>query len=144
MYTHTRPLRDVFQTIDEMNRLSVQYRNDVQPFAHLSLVDFYNHVKNIPFKPDPPLQEWVQRAGITLYGLSQYGDCDDKSIVIKSYCYLRGIPCRFKAVSCLPSRDLHHVYNEIRAAGKWYPIDATYPENKIFEERPFTRKEVFA
>ena len=137
------PLIDVTQTLGEMYRLAEQYQNDLAPFLGLNLVQFYNHVKNIPFRPDPYGNEYVQRPAATLHGLSKYADCDDKSICLMSYCMAKEIPARFVCISEEILKPLHHVYLEIRVNGKWYPVDPTYPENQILTEKPFWRKEAF-
>ena len=144
MQTKTVVLRDVIQTVTEMDRLSKQYLKDLIPYAGLNLIQFYYLLKNIPFKSDPKDNEFLQRPAATLYGLSKYGDCDDKSIVLKSFCFLKNIPARFCAVSNFFHRRLHHIYIEVLLCDEWKPLDPTYHSNKLFKERPFTKKVVFS
>jgi hypothetical protein len=46
------PLRNVKQTLGQMKRLSIEYSQDVAPYGTMSIREYYNKVKNIPYKFD--------------------------------------------------------------------------------------------
>jgi len=143
MREYTQILTDVQQTINEMKRLSTDYMDDIRPFCVLNFLQFFYYLKNLPFIPDPAGEEYVNRPGITLAPGAKHRDCDCKATALKAYCNYFNIPARFVASSSRASGELHHVYIDVYVNGNWRPCDATYPENNILWERPYTRKEIF-
>jgi hypothetical protein len=133
----TRPLKNVKYTGKLMRELSVRYANDVSMFAHLSIIEFYDMVKNIPYKEDPKKVEFLQRPYYTLNQRGKGGDCDDKCIVMGAYLALAGIPFRFVAYGKKADGRLHHVIvealitNDNNTQGKWVHLDPTYSYNTI-------------
>jgi hypothetical protein len=71
----TGKLKNVFQTGTLMVRLSLRYCKDVAPFMHMSLPEFFEHVKMIPYNRDPAGTEFLQRPYFTLKAESPGGDC---------------------------------------------------------------------
>jgi transglutaminase-like putative cysteine protease len=60
-------------------------------------VALYNTVKSrIRYVSDPPVDEWLQTADLTLQ--NNEGDCDDMAVLIAAVAVLLGIPVRFEAV----------------------------------------------
>jgi hypothetical protein len=143
MLEYTRVLNDVGQTVGQMKRLASDYRDDIAPFSFLNLSQFFFYLKCLPFIPDPPGEEYLNRPISTLTDAATYRDCDCKAIALMAYCLFFGIPARFCATSDRTDEKLHHIYVEVFINGHWSPLDPTYPENKILWERPFTRKEIF-
>jgi len=129
------PLNNVKQTLGQMKRLAVQYAKDVSPYASMSVNEFYEKVKNIPYRFDLDSQgnltEIVQRPLYTLNGQGFGGDCDDKAICMGAWAYLNGLPFRFKAVGKKLNGSLHHVFAEIYLNNEWLVCDATYPFNTL-------------
>lgn len=129
------PLKNVEQTLAQMKRLSIQYAGDVAPYATMSIQEFYDKVKNIPYRFDLDkngrLVEILQRPLYTLNGRGFGGDCDDKAICMGAWAYLNGLPFRFKAVGKRLNGNLHHVYPEIYMNGEWLVCDATYNHNTL-------------
>lgn len=120
-------LKNVKYTGSLMKRLSMRYRSDVDPYMSMSLMQFYDLVKNIPYRPDPPGNEYLQRPYYTLTQTGGGGDCDDKSIVLGAYLANARIPFRFVAVGA--QERLHHVITEAFVDGKWLHLDPTYSYN---------------
>ena len=117
-----------------MKRMVETYAGDVAPYASMSLSEFYDHVKRIPYKFDlinGKLAEVVKRPYYTLNQIGLGGDCDDKAIVMGAWAKLNGIPYRFKAVGKKLNGNLHHVYPELLLSGQWTACDATYPHNTL-------------
>jgi hypothetical protein len=131
----TAKLKNVQQTLEQMKRLSIQYAGDVAPFGTMPLTEYYEVVKNIPYKFDLDrngrLVEILQRPLYTLNGQGFGGDCDDKAICMGAWAHLNGMPFRFKAVGKRLNGKLHHVYSEILMNGEWVVCDATYPHNTL-------------
>lgn len=130
--TQTR-LLSADDTAKSMTRLVSLYSKDLGNKINWPLSKFYNYVKNLPFKSDPPGHESIARPKYTLQDSWPWRDCDDKAILIGSWLYANRIPFRFQASSKAPSGHLHHVYVVATIDGKPFPIDATYPRNKLGE-----------
>lgn len=126
-----RPLKNVKYTGGLMTELSVRYQNDVSEYGHFSIIQFFDFVKNIPYKPDPKKQEFLQRPYYTLKQRGKGGDCDDKAICLGAYCVLASIPFRFVALGRKRDGRLHHVVIEILLGDLWVHLDATYSFNTI-------------
>jgi transglutaminase-like putative cysteine protease len=123
-----------------MHKLAKTYHFDMCPYNSMSILEIFDLIKSIPFRPDPPGHELVQRP---IYTLKNGGDCDDKSIAGAAYFINNGIPYRFKAVSYETGRNpaLSHVYLEYFLLNKWLVFDATYSYNVIGQQEPYTRSE---
>lgn len=111
--------------------------------------------KEIKYIADPMAVSWLKGGNIELLRSPKYtmleavGDCDDKHILAGAIFYRMGIPVRVVIVSNKPDKKFHHVYLEIniptkeKPNGEWKPFDATYPDNKLFIEKPFTLKRIY-
>jgi hypothetical protein len=128
--TQTR-LVSANDTAENMTRLVSLYANDLGDKINWPLQKFYDFVKGLPFKSDPPGHESIARPALTLQSSWPWRDCDDKSILIGSWLYSNKIPFKFQASSKAPSGLLHHVYVVARINGKPFVIDATYPRNRL-------------
>lgn len=128
-----RELTDISQTSNEMYRLAFAWKEDMAPYASMSLSELFDKLKSIPFHPDPDDMEYLQRPWYTLGGYSRGGDCDDKAIATGAWANLHHIPFRFVAVQIEgnPTNDLHHVYTELYIQEKWIPFDPTYAFNVL-------------
>jgi hypothetical protein len=121
-----------------MREMVNRYFLDMAPFAHYSLIEIFDFVKNIPYREDPPNEETLMRPYFTIHGHGWGGDCDDKAIVIASWAKLvlppdpqTGRSYRFIAVRRADSDSLHHVYPEVFYKGEYIICDATYNFNRI-------------
>lgn len=122
----TTPLKNVRYTGALMMKLAIRYQNDIAMHAHLSFSQFFDLIKNIPYKTDPKEMEFLQRPYYTLNQRGKGGDCDDKAICIGAYCAAAKIPFRFVALGRSANGRLHHVVVEVKINNKWFHIDATY------------------
>lgn len=125
-------------TIGEMYRLASDYAGDVRNVPVRSLRDIYDFVRRIPYVPDSTTgyPELLKRP---LYGL-QGGDCDDKTILAGALLSQAQIPWRIVTVAYDQGGNISHVYPEVLSGGTWRPFDATYPDNRLFRERVYTRR----
>lgn len=142
-------LKSVQQTVNEMVRLGVTYRNDVAQFGSMSLTEFYNLLRELEYHPDPEGRETLMRPAYTLMPITaniriaQAGDCDDKAICVIAYCALNRIPCRVVVASSKPHKKPHHVFCDVFYGGKWVSFDPTYTWcNFGIDMRPYTLRKV--
>jgi len=133
------PLNTPEQTAREMVRLVRTYAGDIGNKAKWPLKKFYEYVRALPFRPDPVGHETVSRPSLTMQAGYPWRDCDDKAILLGSWCYLNGVPFQFRASSKHPSKRLHHVYTICFINGKEICLDATYPQNELGREESYTK-----
>jgi len=114
-----------------MYRMASAWKQDMAPHASLSLSEVFNLLKAIPYRPDPPDEEYLMRPFYTLRGLGAGGDCDDKAIASGAWANLNGLGFRFVAVSRSLEKPLHHVYTEMYIGGRWLTFDPTYSFNVL-------------
>jgi hypothetical protein len=135
-------MNDLAVTISEMYRLADEYRGDIEGFNLQSVRDVFDYVKNIPFVPDAATgyDEFLRRPLTTING----GDCDDKTILSIVALSNIGVPARIVTTSYKLDGEMEHVYLEVFINGKWQPFDPTYKTNKIFWERPYTKKIIWS
>jgi hypothetical protein len=74
------------KTILKIIEFSKKYKNDLIDFQNKSFYDFYLFVKSLPYKADPKNIETLSRPFYTLNKNYSPRDCDDKTILICSYC----------------------------------------------------------
>ena len=129
----------VKQTGKVMHALVRAYHTDMIPVGSHPLAQAFDFIKKLPFTPDPPGDELVQRP---LYTLRSGGDCDDKAICMASYAVLNGLEYRFRAVGVkknprIARIPLTHVWTEIKissesgSAPDWIICDCTYAFNTL-------------
>jgi transglutaminase-like putative cysteine protease len=127
----SRELRDVADTGREMYRMAKAWKQDMAPYATMSASQVFNLLRSIPYRPDPPDVEFLQRPRYTLSMSGAGGDCDDKAIASGAWAHLNGIPFRFVAVSRYSDRPLHHVFTEMYIGNSWIAFDPTYSFNVL-------------
>jgi transglutaminase-like putative cysteine protease len=125
--------RGVYTTGRLMRRIAISFASDVVPYLTLSPLQFYERVRDIPYREDPNQLEFLQRPAITLSGRGPGGDCDDKAIALASYYFLNGVRFRFVAGSRKVNGPLHHVWVRVYIEGRWSNLDATYAWNSMGE-----------
>ena len=131
MKEHSYNVKSCEDTGKFMYQLVKRYSSDIGDYASFSLDDFFNVIKKIPYKKDPPGIEYLQRPEVLLKHYGKGADCDDKSIAIASWAKENGLPYRFIASGKFADKPYHHVYVEMLIRNKWIVVDATYPENVL-------------
>ena len=142
MVVKLTPLGSVFQTGAEMRRLSVQYNNDLAPFKLFSLPQFFDYLAKLPYISDPNGIEFIQRPAASLSKDARHRDCDCKAIALGAFLYMQQLGKRFRfvATSKKIDRTLHHVLIEWDCGnGCCIYLDATYPKNKMFMAKKYTK-----
>jgi hypothetical protein len=145
-------LLDKQQTGNEMARLVRKYSRDLRhfrttdnkPLLDLSLQEFYEAVRDIPYQVDRRGIEIITRPWHALTSNWPGLDCKKKSVIIASYLQEKNIPWRFVAVSSRPDGEIHHVLVEAKINGQWIEADATYPHNELGEIRTWSNRELLS
>lgn len=132
--TTRRNLISAQDTAAEMVRLVRTYHKDLGALANLPLPEFFNLVKNLPYRPDPKNIESIARPRLTLRPAWPWRDCDDKAILLASWAYSNFVPFRFIATAAKKNIPLHHIFIELQGDKNIF-LDGTYSKN-IFGETP--------
>lgn len=111
-----------------------KYFKDLGLLLDLSLRDFYDFVRRIPYKEDGP-NEIVARPKYLIYGKKSL-DCKKKAVLFGAWLQAHGISWRLVAVAENPDKIIHHVFIQALIDGSWKNIDATYPHYQLFEKKP--------
>jgi hypothetical protein len=134
-------LTNVKQTAFNMYRIAYAWRDDMAPYASMSMTELFCLLKDLPFNADPDDTELLQRPFYTLNQLGRGGDCDDKAICVGAWCHLNKLPFRFLAVAMSPATELHHVLTEIFYRNRWVEFDPTYAFNVLGRPlKPYTKR----
>jgi len=119
-------------------------------FDNKKLSEIFDFIsKDVRYLTDPMKVKYLDGGSIellrspekTMYELA--GDCDDKAILAGSLFQRYNIPYRMAVISNKENKKFHHIFPEVKLNNKWKTFDATYEWNKMFENKPFTKKEVF-
>lgn len=124
MIDSTVNLKNVYQTAAQMRRFVENYYKDLGLWLNVPLIEFYAHVCGLPYRPDPIGVETVSRPRYTLNPDYAPRDCDDKAVLIASWCQGNGRKKRFVSTSTRPDRRLCHVFVQL---DNGLFLDATYP-----------------
>lgn len=122
-------LRDVHQTADQMRRITENYYRDLGDWLRVPLIDFYLFVCALPYVNDPVGAETVSRPAYTLQRDYTPRDCDDKSVLLASWCHGNGLKKRFVSTSTRPDKRLCHVFVQLENG---LLLDSTYPKFKDY------------
>jgi hypothetical protein len=149
------PLRDREQTGRRMYQLVRDYAGDlrgafirqgnkVRPLSSLSLPEMHDLVRKLPYKRDDEPVEVVGRPAriLKLPAL----DCKKKGVLLGAWFTLHGYSplrqWRFVASSRRPDGKIHHVFPQVKRAGTWRNVDATYESDRLFAPKTVTAMEV--
>lgn len=127
------PLESAQQTAAEMLRLVQSYAADIGDKANWPLIRFFDFVKKLPYRADPPGNETISRPALSMRKEWPARDCDDKAILLASWCHMNKTPWCFVASSTRTDGTLHHVFLNAVINGKKTVLDATYPKNQFGE-----------
>jgi hypothetical protein len=153
MIEEREPLRNKEQTAARIKDLVKEYHNDLLsvrlirngreiPICNLALRDFFNYVKNIPYRKDKHPLEIISRPYYIMKHAGLGMDCKKKSILCGAYCEHNRIPYRFIGSSRRLDKKVHHIFPQIYYQGSWKNYDATYPYYKPFQDKMLTYAEV--
>jgi len=134
------------QTVAEIARLVKLYANDLSkfrlrgvPLGELSLRDFFDFVRAIPYRMDKSPVEVVARPEhIIKHGPSIGVDCKKKCVLMLAWARLNGVPARIVTSSKRADRRHHHIFPQVHMNGQWVNVDATYSHYRIAEPKKLT------
>lgn len=131
---------------DDLDLVYVKMNGKLVALSNIPFEALFDIVKNIPFQRDGrPVELLARPYHAFRMALKGRGlDCKKKAVIIASWIeknYGQGF-YRFVATSNRPDKKITHTFPEIAVNRKWYPVDATYRENKPFEKRGLTAKVV--
>lgn len=132
-------------TIKRMVEIIQKHYNDLQEFKDLSLRDFFFYVCSLEYRKDPQGMEQIARPKFTLLKDWPCRDCDDKTILMGSFCKLKKIPFSIYTCSYKANKRMGHVFGRAKVQNEkikgkvsytgliW--LDATYPDCRFNELR---------
>jgi hypothetical protein len=128
---------------NDLNEMFIKKNNNLKKLSNLSFLDFFNFVKNIPYKKDNRPVELLTRAKRINEVIDKTGglDCKKKAILIAAWIInnMGDKNYRFIGSSNRQDKKITHVYPEILLGNIWYPVDATYKKNKPFIKNGITK-----
>jgi hypothetical protein len=147
-----KPYINVDDTIANIYYLIDKHKDDpiLDNFKNYTMQQLHGFIsKEIKYIKDPQGVSWLNGDNIellrsprqTLYTMS--GDCDCKTILAGSIFDRNKVPYRLAIVSERDDKKFHHIYPEYLSGYKYIPFDATYPENELGREKPYTAKRVY-
>lgn len=126
----------------DIDKFKVKVNGVLKPLSQLTLGQFFNFVKNIPYKKDIKPIEIISRPEYLIKNRKKGLDCKKKAILICSYLKNYRLPFRLASSSKLISGRIHHVFPQMQLQGNWQNLDATYNYYKPFEKKTVTNFEV--
>jgi len=137
------------QTGAEMYSIIDQYYTDIdhlicngKKLSDMHLFEFFDFVKNIPYRQDIKGIEVVSRPSKIITNRHLGMDCKKKAILICAFLKSKNIPYRLIASSRRPDLRIHHVFPQANIDGIWYNLDATYNNYKPLAKKVATKTEV--
>lgn len=148
MVHNSEPLKNRLQTARRIKHLCEQFYLDLNlafvvkdnkqiPLSRLSLKEYFDFVKNIPYRRDPSPREIVARPYYIIKHRALGMDCKKKGALICAYLRMKNFKYRAIGSSTRPDGAIHHIYFELYDPKKkeWLPVDATYPQYKLFQKK---------
>ena len=126
----------------DLKKFYVKKNNRLVSLNELSIRDFFNFVRKIPYRQDMKPIEVIARPKHLINHRNLGLDCKKKAILISSYLKSKKIPFRLVASSNRKSRKIHHVFPQAKIKNKWRNLDATYQNYKPFQKKQITNHEI--
>jgi hypothetical protein len=144
MLRQEQPLYDKEQTAETIKNFTAKYYNDIENYlingkrpSQMSLQEFFDFVRLIPYRRDSSPVEVVSRPSYIINHRNLGMDCKKKSVLMGAYCTLHNIPFRFCGSSTRLDKKIHHIFIQVFIKGLWKFADATYSDYKLFQDKPF-------
>jgi hypothetical protein len=146
MEVKTWPLQSKDQTVNEIRYAVNKYHADLRAFPSLikmSVQEFFNFVKEIPYVRDVPETEMVSRPKYLLTMFPAL-DCKKKAILMGSFMRLKYGPGSYRFVLSSNRKDgkMGHVFTQIFNSSRWINADATYNNNALGATKIITNFEI--
>lgn len=148
MKLYSWPLKSKYRTVQEIKHAVKNYHKDLLKFPELlkmSIREFFNYVKNIPYSRDVKDKEIVSRPEYLLTMFPSL-DCKKKSILMASFIQLKYGPqyWRLALSSNRPDGKITHIFTQFfcKQRGRWLNADATYNYNHFGKKKLVTAFEI--
>lgn len=132
-------------TGQEMYRLAKTYAADIGGHAFKSLPTWFRFVRDLAYQTDAKLtggdDEVLARPRYLLDpSVFPALDCKKKAILIAAWCESQNPPVlyRFIATSEKPSKEIHHVFTQVRKYPGWLNVDPTFSSFRLGEGKTET------
>ena len=152
------PLTDKAQTVQRIFELARQFSGDLDtvyaqlnsqtvPLSALTLIEYFDMVRRIPYRRDDEPVEVVARPRVILqnflHGIGK--DCKKAAVLIGAYLENKRVPWRLAVVSTRPDKEMHHIFpqGDIYLTGDFVNLDATYSYMKPFSVKHVTDAEIY-
>lgn len=159
MYEEREELFDKQQTSDRIKELVKKYASDLdniflddnterKPLSSLSIVDFFDEVRLIPYRKDVKPIEIVSRPYYIIKHRNLGMDCKKKAVLMGSYFSLHSIPFRFIGSSRRADKKIHHIFIQAKVnpdgspSSQYVNYDATYKQYHPGQKKDVTAWEV--
>jgi hypothetical protein len=149
MEANREPLKNRLQTARRIKHLCEAFYLDLNlcfivrdrrqiPLSKLSLQEYFDFVKNIPYRKDPKPLEIVARPYYIIKHRALGMDCKKKGTLICAFLRIKNYKYRAIGSSSRPDQQVHHIYFELYepTERKWKPVDATYDTYNLFAPKP--------
>lgn len=157
----SEPLKDAKQTAAKIADLIRKYSGDLHLISietpagrkrldELTLLQFFNFAKNIPYKLDEKPVEVVGRPYRLLSDRLGGLDCKKKTCLCGSFLNQQ-IKKRSRLIqgfqlvgsSDRADRRIHHIFTKAKIKGRWRVVDSTYARNRLFGNKAHTKEVIF-
>ena len=148
MVLNREPLRDRHQTARRIKHLIemfytdldlvfVQSGNRYRRISDLTLQEYFDFVRKIPYRRDRKPFEIVARPYHLIKHRALGLDCKKKAVLIGAYIRMKNYKYRAIGSSSRPDQKIHHIYLQLfdPKDKKWKNVDATYPEYILFKSK---------
>lgn len=148
MIQNREPLKDRIQTARRIKHLVEQFYTDLDlcfvqrgnrlvPLSKITLQEFFDFVKNIPYRKDPKPIEIVARPYYIVKHRKLGMDCKKKAVAIGAFLRMKNFKYRAIGSSNRPDQKVHHIYLQLFDPDEmeWKNVDATYSHYKLFEQK---------
>lgn len=153
MIQERRALFNKSQTAKEMYGLINRYHKDLRryklkvgkkvvPIKNLTIRQFFDFVRKIPYRVDTKPTEVIARPKHIMKHRYMGMDCKKKSILMGSFLRLKGVPFYLGGSSRKKDGRIHHVFARGKVNGTYRNIDPTYNFNIPFDRKRVTNFEI--
>lgn len=126
----------------DLKQFKVKKNGSIVPITELTIREFFNFVKNIPYRQDVKPVEIISRPTHIIKNRFIGMDCKKKAVLIGSYLKSKGIPYRLMSISRKKSGRIHHVFPQAFIKNRWQNVDATYRKYRPFQKKRVTNAEL--
>lgn len=124
-----RRIKHLIETFyTDLNNIFFQKGKKLLPLSKLTLQEYFNLVKNIPYRKDPRPYEVTARPYYIFKHYKLGMDCKKKAVAMGAYLRMKNFKYRAIGSSSRPDHRVHHIYFQYfdTTDHTWKNADATY------------------